>query len=103
MSFTVEVFGITTTGFQTNITAKTDTFINQLLYTYIAIDSSAFFGNFVLQTFDLSGNNNITNRNITKIVKVFTLAVNLSHSIIVKTFIKDFSAIRLNNDLSIRI
>lgn len=61
MAFSVDVISVTTTSFQSNITTKMDTSINQLYYTYIAIDSSGFFGLFPLVVWNtLVTNNNST-------------------------------------------
>lgn len=40
LSYTVTVSSVTTSGFTSTITTGTGTFINQLLYTYLALDSS---------------------------------------------------------------
>jgi len=48
LGFTVTVGGVTTTGFTSVITAGADTSINQLFYTYIAVDSNQQFGILVL-------------------------------------------------------
>ena len=61
MAFSVDVISVTTTSFQSNITTKMDTSINQLYYTYIAIDSNGFFGLFPLVVWNtLVTNNNST-------------------------------------------
>lgn len=63
MAFTVDVTNVGTTGFSSVITAKTDTFINQLYYTYIAVEPSGLFGLFPLVTWTL--NSSLTNSNLT--------------------------------------
>lgn len=100
MAFTVDIINVGLTGFQSVITAKTDTFINQLYYTYIAVQPSGFFGLFPLVTWTL--NSSLTNGNLTDNFPIGS-TVNTAHQIVVSVFIKDFSAARFNSDISIKL
>ena len=74
MAFSVDVISVTTTSFQSNITTKMDTSINQLYYTYIAIDSSGFFGLFPLVVW----NTLVTNNNSTMVFPIGS-SININH------------------------
>lgn len=101
LGFTVTVGGVTTTGFTSVITAGADTSINQLFYTYIAVDSNQQFGIFTAYSLP-SSILPLTNSNST-FSQTFSPAVTPTNTIVTRTFLKDFSLTKFNNSLSIRI